>query len=87
MIRSVEFHRGFHLFCMLVALAAGVAGGIVIGEERSQDTPRLVDVTEQRVIASGCGQGRQRERLYIAMEEDDLPGPTCETVRNLTPVS
>jgi hypothetical protein len=37
-------------------------------------------VTEFKVVGQGCGTGEQRSRVYVAVEEDDLPGPDCEVV-------
>jgi hypothetical protein len=41
---------------------------------------RSLDVTEFKVVGQGCGTGEQRSRVYVAVEEDDLPGPDCEVV-------
>ncbi len=49
----------------------------------SSSTPRSLDVTSYRVVGQGCGDEHQRTRIYVAMEEDDLPGPACDIVFEL----
>lgn len=80
-MRTIQFHGGFHLFCMGVALVVGVAGGMALEKARPQ--PRTVDVTDKYVIGYECGDATQRDRIYVAVEEDDLPGPLCGSVHNL----
>lgn len=66
---------------LTLGLAASVAGCVAI---QSPDPSRLWDVTDYRVIGQGCGvTDEQRRRVYIAVEEDDLPGPDCEVVTEL----
>lgn len=55
-------------------------GGASVGQ-RLLHPPR--DVTDYRVVGQGCGKGDQRSQTYIAKEESDLPGPTCEVVFEL----
>jgi hypothetical protein len=81
MSSTIRFHGGFHLASMLVALAAGVAGGMEMQEHRGND--RALAVTEYHVVGQGCGVGSERDRTYIAIEEDDLPGPECDIVFEL----
>ena len=85
-MRSIHFNAGFHFFSMGVALAVGLAGGIVFEQQKPQPLPRLVDATEYGVVGIGCGSDEQYAKLFFAKEEDDLPGPRCDVVKNMREV-
>lgn len=73
----------FYLYALSVGtMLAGVLGLLVMGPA-PESRPTLMDVSEYRVIGQGCGVGSQKLRTYIAVEEDNLPGPTCEVVSQL----
>jgi len=73
-------------FFSIVAAAALSFG---LGSEYGMDlTPvgqeRSLDVTKMHVIGQGCGETpEQKKRIYVALEEDDLPGPLCDIVFEL----
>ncbi len=62
--------------------AAGVTALLFMGPEPRQEV-YVMDVSNMRVVGQGCGSPRQQGRIYIAAEEDQLPGPSCEVVFEL----
>lgn len=61
---------------MGVMVGVGVTGLAVTSEP-------VMDVTSMRVVGQGCGDARQQERIFVAREESDLPGPKCDVVFEL----
>ncbi len=71
---------------LIGSIGAGIFAlgmGALVALGAPPESQRSLDVTQMRVVGQGCGDAEQRKRVFIAVEEDDLPGPSCEVVFTL----
>lgn len=68
---------------MAFIFAAGLVTLVSMGSP--PQVGRAIDVTEMNVVGVGCGEPASDEatRIWVAREEDELPGPTCDIVFSL----
>lgn len=77
------FNPSVALGSVMAAFFAAGATALTLMPAESGVLARSLDITDYRLVGQGCGVDRQKTRIYVAVEEDDLPGPACEIVFEL----